>query len=96
METEGRIFIVAIVVIGGDPHPILDLCEEFERASDKGKFKWRKAEQSKRLDYLRRTFRSPSLRGQLCYAVFRETKDYEAATIEGIARAIRHFDAARS
>ncbi len=94
METEGRIFIVAVVVVDGDPQTVWAACEAFEHDSGKGKFKWRKAEQSKRLDYLRRVFQSPALRGQLCYIVFRGTRDYEAATIEGIARAIHHFEAA--
>ena len=93
METEGRLFIVAVVIISGDPLPVFTLCEEFESASDKGKFKWRKAEKSKRLDYLRRAFRSPALKGQVCYSVFRATSDYEVATIEGIARALRYFEA---
>jgi hypothetical protein len=95
METEGRIFIIAVVVVAGDPLPVFTQCEEFERISDKGKFKWRKAERLKRLDYLRRAFRSPALHGRSCYVVFRGTNDYEAATVEGIARVLRYFEAAQ-
>jgi hypothetical protein len=91
LETEGRIFIVAIVVIEGDPQAIATHCEELERLSGKGKLKWGKAEQTKRLDYLRRVFKSLKLQKRLCYAVFRDTTEYEAATIEAVARAVFHF-----
>ncbi|MEO8395961.1 MAG: hypothetical protein ABI700_23400 [Chloroflexota bacterium] len=50
-----------------------------------------RAERKLRLDYLRRVFKSPELQGRLCYAEFRETKDYEGATIDAIARAVRQF-----
>ena len=91
METEGRLFIVAVVVIGGDPQTASSLCEELESLSGKGKFKWGKAEKNRRMDYLRRAFVYPDLRGRLCYAVFRGTKDYQNSTVEAIARGVRHF-----
>ncbi|MEO8395960.1 MAG: hypothetical protein ABI700_23395 [Chloroflexota bacterium] len=39
-ETNGRIFVVAVVVIDGDPQAVAAQCEEFEHMSGKGKFKW--------------------------------------------------------
>ena len=91
METEGRIFVVAVVVIGGNPQTVSAYCEALEQVSGKGKFKWGKAEKKRRLDYLRRVFDTPNLHGRLCYAVFRETKDYENSTIDAIARAVRQI-----
>ena len=91
METAGRIFIVAIVVLAADPDAVASACEELETESGKAKTKWGRAQKDRRLDYLQRVFRLPELRARLCYAVFPNTKDYEAATIDAIARAIRHF-----
>lgn len=91
VETKGRIFIVAVVVLDGDPEAVTVQCEELERLSLKGKSKWRKTKHIHRIDYLRRAFATPALQGRLCHAVFRGTQDYETATIDAIARAVRHF-----
>lgn len=53
-DTEGRIFVVAVVVVS-DKEALLQLCEQFERESGKGKFKWGKAENTARLAYLNRS-----------------------------------------
>ena len=71
IETKGRIFIVAMVVIGIDPQKIIAQCEEIERLSLKGTSKWRKTKHTHRIDYLRRVFATPDLQSRLCYAVFR-------------------------
>jgi hypothetical protein len=43
------------------------------------------------MQYLRQVFADEMLKGRLCYAIFRQTSDYDAATIEAIVLAIRHF-----
>jgi len=91
LETEGRLFIVAIAVINGNPQNAIKLCEEIETISGKGKVKWGKAKHAQRMDYLRRVFSAPELRGRVCYAIFRGTKDFDTSTIEGITLAIHHF-----
>lgn len=87
-DTEGRIFVVAVVILGEDKDDLFELCEHLEVESRKGKFKWGKAQQAYRLEYLRRIFANDAFQGRLCYVVFRETKDYESATIQAIARAV--------
>jgi len=87
-DTEGSIFVVAVVVLREDKDALLALCEHVEVESRKGKFKWGKAQQAYRLEYLRRVFANDAFQGSLCYVVFRETKDYESATIGAIARAV--------
>ena len=84
-------FIVAGIVINVDPQAVTAQCEELERLSLKGASKWRKTKHIHRIDYLRRAFAAPDLQGRLYYAVFQGTQDYETATIEAIARAVRHF-----
>ena len=56
----------------------------------KGKFKWGKAEKKLRLDYLKRIFKTKIFKGKLRYSVFRDTKDYDLATIVAVSKAV-HF-----
>lgn len=67
---------------------LLTFCERVEKESGKGKFKWRKAEYSYRLEYLRRLFSDDRLKGNICYSTFKDTKGYNSATIIAIAKAV--------
>ena len=89
-DTKGDIFIVSVVLTGKERDKLLNLCEEIEEKSGKGKFKWGKAESKRRLDYLQRIFSSKYFKRKLRYAVYREQVNYDMATIVGIAKAI-HF-----
>lgn len=89
-DTKGDIFIVSIVVTGSERDELLKLCEEIEIKSGKGKFKWGKAENKRRLNYLRSIFSSKCFRGKLRYCVYRQQVNYDMATIMGIAKAV-HF-----
>ena len=55
-DTEGRIFIVSVVVMGDKRDELLRFCEKLEQESGKGKFKWGKAKHKLRLEYVRRVF----------------------------------------
>jgi hypothetical protein len=88
LDTEGRLFVVAVVVTGQNKDDLLQLCEDMERDSGKGKFKWGKAAYSLRMAYLRQVLAERRLEGALRYAMFFSTHDYEAATVATIARAI--------
>jgi hypothetical protein len=79
---------VAVVVLEKDRDKLFDFCEETEKASGKGKFKWGKAKHDLRMQYLRRIFSDDRFKGNLRYSVFRESTDYDAVTIMGIAKAI--------
>lgn len=87
-ETQGRIFIVSIVIAEDERDALLTFCELLEKETGKGKLKWGKAEAKRRLEYLRRAFADKRFQGKLCYSVFRSTKEYDAATVIGIERAI--------
>lgn len=58
--------------------------------SGKGKLKWGKAEDKRRLDYIRSIFSLKLFRGKLRYCVYRQQVNYDMATIMGIAKAV-HF-----
>ena len=69
-------------------------CESFEVSSGKGKVKWRSAQREKRLAYLRTVISGAASLGiTLFYSVSRRTTDYDSATIDGVAKAIRRLRA---
>ncbi len=90
-DTEGRTFIVAVVVLGSDKDACFSFCEQVEQSSGKGKSKWGKAEHRRRTAYLRLIFNNDRFKGNLRFAMFRgrSERDHDAATIEAIARAVR-------
>ncbi len=88
-DTKGQLFVVAIAIFRDDGEVLSSTCEQFERESGKGKFKWGKAEYRRRNEYLRRVFAHKSFEGCLRYAVFQQTTDYDRATIQAIARVLR-------
>ena len=91
-DTEGDLFVVSVVVTSEEQDKLLKLCEEIEKKSGKGKFKWGKARSASRLEYLRLMFSSDIFKGKLRYSIFRDTKDYDLATIVAIAKAMRYHE----
>lgn len=87
-DTKGDIFIVSVVVTSRERDELLTLCEKIEKESGKGKFKWGKAESTRRLNYLKDIFARRNFRRKLRYSVYRGKTDYDLATIMGIAKAI--------
>ena len=88
-DTRGRLFIVAGVAVE-DSDKFRQLCKSAEEISGKRNTKWGKADKNKRLAYLRTVIQhAASQNVTLFYNVFRKTTDYDAATIESIAEAIR-------
>ncbi len=95
-DTKGGMFIVAIVVFGGDTDPLLSYCEQLEEDSGKGKFKWGKAEHRRRSEYLRRVFADSRFENSLRYVVSHETTDYDKTTIKAITETIHRHKFAQS
>lgn len=88
-DTEGKLFIVAIVVTGKERDKLLEVCEKLEKETGKGKFKWGKADKKLRLRYLKNIFASGLVKEKLRYSVFRNSRDYDLATIMAIAKAVK-------
>ena len=89
-DTQGKLFVVSVVVASNERDALMKLCEKIEKESGKGKFKWGKAEKKLRLDYVKRIFETKIFKGKLRYSVFRDTKDYDLATIVAVSKAV-HF-----
>ena len=87
----GQWFIVAGVSVE-DSNKFRQLCEFLERTSRKGVAKWGKANKDNRLAYLRAVISDERFRNILLFSyVFRETKNYVGATIQGIDLAVASF-----
>ena len=90
-DTKGKLFVVAVVAVENSDG-FRQHCEDLERSSGKGKLKWGRAQRQKRLVYLRAIIsEAPAFGVTLFYSVFRQTTDYDGATIEGIARVIQRL-----
>jgi len=88
-DTKGKVFIVSVVVTGSERDELLEVCEEFEVKSRKGRVKWRKSSYKSRVEYMTLLLADKRFKGKLRYEVFKDTKLYDTATIEGIAHAIK-------
>ncbi len=87
-DTQGRVFIVSVIVVAKERDELLKFCEEIENETGKGKTKWRKSGYEQRLRYLRCIFRDERLRENFRYSLFTRTREYDLATIVGIAKAV--------
>ena len=88
-DTEGQLFIVAVIVTGQERDELLAVCEQLEKVSGKDKFKWGKAEHQRRMRYLRHILADDRFAGNLRYCLFRNTRDYDTATIEATVKAVK-------
>jgi hypothetical protein len=88
-ETKGKIFVVAVVVTGGERDELADICEQLETVSEKHKDKWGEAKHERRMRYIRYILADDRFKGMLRYSIFRKTTDYDTSTVEAIANAIQ-------
>jgi hypothetical protein len=88
-DTEGKLFIVAVVLTDADSEPARSFCEVAEKESKKGKTKWSSSKDNFRMDYICRVIRHSVFKGRLFYAIYRDTKRYQNATTQTINRVIK-------
>jgi hypothetical protein len=84
-------FIVVVVIITEGRDQLLELCEQMEKETGKGKFKWGKAKHKQRMRYLNKVIENRYLFGEFCYSVFPGSSDFDEATIAVIAKSINRF-----
>ena len=87
-DTQGRLFLVAVVVTGEEREQLRGLCEELEDRSGKGSRKWSKTSAVRRIAYAQGIVDQRLFVGKLHYAVFEGTTDYLAATVGAIAETL--------
>ncbi len=87
-NTKGKTFVVSVVVMKEQRDVLLAICEQLEVVSGKRKDKWGEAKHEDRMRYIRHIFADNRFKGLLRYEIFRETTDYDSATIEGIVNCV--------
>jgi len=95
-DTQGTIFIVSIVIVDEERDELLKLCEQVEIISGKRKDKWGAAQHERRMRYLRHILADDRFIGKMRYSMFRHTREYDASTIEGIAKAVLWNNSAKN
>ena len=87
-DTQGELFIVAVVVAGDEREHLRQACTEIEAASRKGARKWAKSNQERRLAYVQDILRREDLHGKLYFGIHQWTQDYLNATVQTIVSAL--------
>jgi len=87
-DTEGRFFVVSVVLVGAERDIVLQRLEALEARSRKGPMKWRRARYAFRQDYIAGLTDIPHLAASIFVATFRDTRHYFDLTVESTARAI--------
>jgi hypothetical protein len=86
-DSEGGIFIVS-VIIPEKRDDTLSYIRQIEIKSGKGKFKWGRAEKTKRLRFMSEILSQKKFPLKLFYSIYNESKDYKISTILTIAKSI--------
>jgi hypothetical protein len=87
-DTQGKLFIVSIVVAAQERDHLIRVCETIEQESGKGRVKWIKTSYRQRLAYIQHVLSTPIFQGKLNFAVYRNTRDYSILTTQAIAQAL--------
>ncbi len=93
-DTQGRLFVVSVVVTGSERAHLQRLCAQIEDESGKGERKWSKTARTRRIAYVLALLAQPDLTGKLYFEVFEDTKDYLQVTVETVARVLAAKEAA--
>lgn len=87
-DTEGRLFIVTVLIAAEARDELRQICESFEEQSHKGQRKWAKSSEGRRLSYIQHLLDGPIVpQLQLYYAVYTYTQAYVALTVQTISHA---------
>ncbi len=87
-DTEGRVFVVGIVLIEGEYVRVSDILEHIESETGKRTMKWNKAKPKFRKEYVERIVREESVRRSLSVEIFSDSGSYIELTALASARAI--------
>jgi hypothetical protein len=85
-DTEGKLFIVAMVMAQGDQDTLRTILSQCEQASGKGKKKWTKATRGQRQAYMECVVQEAAFQRRLFFCRFQETREYLTCVCESLAR----------
>lgn len=87
-DTQGKLFIVSVVVTQKDREEIYKLLEKIEQDSGKKKTKWIQTKKEFKIVYLERVLNSKLLKHKIYYSLSKDTTAYKEFTLITIASAI--------
>ncbi len=87
-DTEGRFFVVTVVVVGTERDTLLEQLEALELRSRKGRVKWRRARYGYRQAYIDELVNFDMLSCSIFVTTFNNTQAYLDRTVEATANAI--------
>ncbi len=87
-DMRGELFIVSVVISDHEADQLRQICEDIERDSHKGQRKWVKTAYERRLAYMQQVVSHPIFAGKLNFAIYRNSLDYSAMTVQTIGRAL--------
>lgn len=87
-DTQGKLFIVSIVVTGWERDQLIQVCEMIEQETGKGRVKWIKTNYSQRLAYIQQVLSQPIFQRKLNFAIYHNTRDYATLTTQAIVQAL--------
>lgn len=85
--TKGDMFIVSVVV-PENRDALLDYLVKLEEKTGRGRVKWGRADQVKRIQFIEQIFLQRKYTLEIYYSIYEETKQYKQATILTIAKSI--------
>ncbi len=88
-ETEGRFFLVSVVIADQEYGQMAMALEEIEHASKKSIGKWRKTTFEIRIAYLEAVLKNPLFVDTIYFAQYAGSQDYLDLTVQTTANAIR-------
>lgn len=88
-DTQGRLFVVAVVVTESERDELRQQCSAIELESGKGQRKWVKSKHDRRLAYMRQVVNIPALHGRLCFSASYDHANYLEETVRAIAGSLR-------
>jgi pimeloyl-ACP methyl ester carboxylesterase len=94
-ESAGRIFLVAVVVVGRERDALLPWLEDLEARTGKGRRPWRRSRPAARTAYVERILAEPRLAGSIFYSAYAGIRDYRDLTLVTIANAVAAHAAGR-
>jgi Protein of unknown function (DUF3800) len=87
-DTEGRLFVVSVVVTGKERREIAKYLERIENDTEKRATKWKNTHIKRKIAYIERIVNSDVFKGKLFYHLSKNTRSYKEATILTVASAI--------
>jgi len=90
-DTEGRFFVVSVVLFGTERDSVLARLEALEVRSRKGRIKWRRARYAFRQDSTAGLLDMPLLAESICVMTFRQGRNYCELTVDSTARTITRW-----